>query len=305
MAQHWYMTLHLKLCHSRWLSISFGMSLMLLIILIQLLTANHLSFEPFYLLPIGLVTWYAGQRWGLVISLVNSLSLMLIEWLMQTSTSLVSTIWNWSTQTLLGLVLVYGLTRFRRVLESERRLARLDSLTNLLNRRAFDEVLQREFYRAQRYKRPLTVVSIDCDGFKAINDLLGHQTGDAVLAEVGRTMSRTIRATDVAARLGGDEFTLVFPETDFPAASVSIQRLLRALHRAMDHHHWPVTFSIGAIIFHSLPISSEAMLVQADRLMYHAKRTGKNQALLQLVDGSLSPTVPMQVTVRGTLEQVS
>jgi diguanylate cyclase (GGDEF)-like protein len=134
----------------------------------------------------------------------------------------------------------------------------------------------REITRARRYNRPLTLLYIDLDNFKQVNDAFGHETGDELLVEVAATIRCNVRATDLVARLGGDEFALLLTETNREAGLVVTNKLRETLLRAMQERNWPVTFSIGVVSFTVPPASVEEMVKQADEVMYSVKQRGKN-----------------------------
>ena len=115
-----------------------------------------------------------------------------------------------------------------------KKLTRRDDLTGALNRQGFFEVLGDESKRSQRYLHPLTVVYVDLDDFKLVNDLKGHKTGNLVLQEVARTMQSILREVDFVARLGGDEFALLLPETGAERVRVVLDKLRTALMNEMN-----------------------------------------------------------------------
>lgn len=163
-----------------------------------------------------------------------------------------------------------------------------NSLTAVLgltaDRRGFSEAATREVERARRSPAPLTVVYIDCDNFKAVNDSAGHSVGNALLRTVGKVLRENSRGADVPARLGGDEFALLLVGAGLKEGEECLARLQSELRAAMSAREWPVTFSIGAVC---VPIISEStsvdeLLRQADRLMYQAKELGKNRIVHQL-----------------------
>jgi len=167
----------------------------------------------------------------------------------------------------LGILLTRS---FRKLILEMDEAARRDSLTGLLNTRAFQDVAERERARALRTGKPISVAFLDLDQFKQINDAHGHVVGDAVLAAFGSIIQRSVRATDIVARVGGDEFTLVFPETDQFEASAVLQRIR---HRISMRTDIPlVTATMGFVTFTAPPHSVEEMVRMADELMYRAKR---------------------------------
>jgi len=146
------------------------------------------------------------------------------------------------------------------------------------NARLFFDLANMEINRAGRYKHPFTVAYMDIDGFKTINDRLGHGTGNTLLRVVAETIRDNTRASDVVARLGGDEFAILLPETGNEAARAVIQRVQEGLRGAADKNGWAVTFSIGLVTFDSPPSSVDEAMRQADRAMYSAKRSHKKVA---------------------------
>ena len=111
-------------------------------------------------------------------------------------------------------------------------LARSDGLTGLANYRAFEETIAREVTRARRYGLPLSLIMMDVDHLKQVNDRLGHQAGDLLLREVARRLAGAVRETDIAARQGGDEFSVILPNTALPAAQQVVARVEEALNGA-------------------------------------------------------------------------
>lgn len=163
--------------------------------------------------------------------------------------------------------------RLRQEVERLRNEALTDPLTGLSNRRNIDSMLSSEISRALRYKQPLSVLCIDVDDFKRVNDTWGHQKGDEVLVWVARFLRTQIRAHDSAGRLGGDEFVVVLPGTDRHAAELVAARIratLDALRGRMDH---PVSLSVGVgtLDLEGGDVSPEALLKSADSAMYKQK----------------------------------
>lgn len=171
------------------------------------------------------------------------------------------------------------LIKAREEAESLQRLSVEDSLTGLCNRRYFDRRLGSECERAWRYGSPLSVAFADLDGFKAINDRFSHAVGDAVLKTFSHLLRTLLRQSDVVARYGGDEFAILFPATPRDAARVACEKI----RQQVQAHPWAeiapglsVTISIG--LTDDLSTSSPAQfLATADRLLYAAKREGRNQ----------------------------
>lgn len=159
-------------------------------------------------------------------------------------------------------------------------LAAHDCLTNTLNRRTFDEIIEREFNRSVRYQAPLSVVMIDLDHFKKINDCWGHQSGDLVLKEVARMVSECLRETDILARYGGEEFVIILPETDIEEAGVLSERIRKAVENYsfnIQEGQIKVTLSLGISSYPYTGVKDKDEMVKlADNALYQAKRNGRN-----------------------------
>ncbi len=157
--------------------------------------------------------------------------------------------------------------------------AHTDALTKLGNYRAFHESLRSEIHRSARYGRPLTLIMLDIDSFKALNDKFGHQAGDAALADLGTVVLEALRREDMAARYGGDEIAIILPETQLQGALMVAQRLMAAVRG----HAWahggktlPVTISAGVAPFRA-EMSITQFVGAADAALYRAKQTGRNR----------------------------
>jgi diguanylate cyclase (GGDEF)-like protein len=165
-------------------------------------------------------------------------------------------------------------------LEEIKRIATTDSLTGLNNRRFFDERLGNALARARRSGQPISMILMDIDKFKQINDTLGHAAGDAVLEHLAHLIKVRTRASDVSARLGGDEFAFIMENTRLPEARKLGTDLLASVvsHEfAYQAHTIPITLSIGIAHFEQTPRDGEIMYKVADDALYDAKHGGRNQ----------------------------
>jgi diguanylate cyclase (GGDEF)-like protein len=237
------------------------------------LTGTDISLILFYLAPIGFATWFVSLRGGLFLAAAAVLVSATANGI--GGQPLATLGWNGLMQAGTALSLALVLAALRARLEAQERLARTDALTGIANRRAFFETVGLEIERARRHGGPLTAAYVDCDGFKDVNDRLGHAQGDALLVSVAQTLRGATRAIDQVARLGGDEFGLLLPETGAGDAEALLARLQRSLRAAMARHGWDVGFSIGAATFLAPPASADELLARADELMYAAKREAK------------------------------
>lgn len=166
----------------------------------------------------------------------------------------------------------------RRAMNRVRELALTDLLTGLANRASLIEAIERAMAQQQRQGGAVSLLYLDLDGFKAVNDSLGHAAGDEVLRAVADTLKSTLRCQDIAGRLGGDEFAIVLTADQIEAEHAA-ERIRAAVESKM--RPWSVTVSIGVASF-VRPISADAALAKADRLMYQAKSAGKNRVRHQM-----------------------
>jgi diguanylate cyclase (GGDEF)-like protein/putative nucleotidyltransferase with HDIG domain len=159
-------------------------------------------------------------------------------------------------------------------------LSKTDELTGLANRRQFEEVLERAFAEARRYQHPLSVLAMDIDLFKAINDTGGHQAGDELIKVVADRIRTCCRKADLPARFGGDEFAVLLPQTSAAAAAIVAERVRRAVAETtwLNGAEVHMTISIGIADLDSGRIDTpEGLMVLADRGLFGAKQNGRNR----------------------------
>ncbi len=174
---------------------------------------------------------------------------------------------------------------FVRAADQLRELAAVDDLTKLPNRGQFLKSLEREFTRAQRYDRPLSVLMIDADDFKLINDRHGHFAGDEVLRAVADRLRAFVRKTDLLGRLGGEEFAVAFTETDMPSALEAAERLCREMEAEpfqIAGSRIQMTVSVGVATRRATDDNAAQLLRLADKAMYLAKSGGRNRVIANL-----------------------
>jgi len=173
---------------------------------------------------------------------------------------------------------------------SAHRLAVTDGLTGLHNARYLLQEIASELARRQRYQRPCSLLIMDLDGFKQINDVFGHLAGDAVLKGIARLLVTSKRTPDTAARYGGDEFMLLLPETDLAGAIGTAERLRRAVCAArFDYggHALGVTASIGVVEMQGPMTNSDQLIAAADQALYASKAAGRNAVHAWHADGAI------------------
>ncbi|MCF8480892.1 MAG: diguanylate cyclase [Rhodospirillum sp.] len=180
-----------------------------------------------------------------------------------------------------GYVVIFSDITFRRRAEDDLiRQATTDSLTGLPNRALFQKLLDSGIARSRRYDRGLSLLFVDLDGFKEVNDRLGHDVGDLVLKEVALRLRRVVRVSDEVARLGGDEFTVILSEVNQPNDAETVAgKVVEVLSQpyAMATEALTVSASVGIATFPGDGADSEHLLHSADEAMYRAKRAGKNR----------------------------
>lgn len=190
---------------------------------------------------------------------------------------------RWSSSSFL-LLRLRDITQRKATEDEMRRLATLDGLTGVLNRRAWTEAVNRQLEQARRYRHPVCLLMIDADHFKRINDLHGHAAGDAVLKALTATVTGQLRQADLLGRLGGEEFGILLPETDAEGLQRMGQRLLQAVRDCRVQHESHImqfTVSIGATLgLEHGPDELETLLKQADDALYRAKHDGRDRIVL-------------------------
>lgn len=194
-----------------------------------------------------------------------------------------------STLLLLAIFLFFTLRLMRQLRAAQKEIAKMvvtDELTGLSNRRHFFERLEEEVDRASRYDHPLSLIMIDIDHFKRVNDKYGHPVGDVVLAEVARLLAANIRASDVAARYGGEEFAILIPALGAAAASIVAEKLRNIIEvNAIipEEPELSLTISCGVADVKAVSNGADglkaALVRAADESLYKAKEGGRNQVV--------------------------
>ncbi|WKZ40285.1 MAG: GGDEF domain-containing protein [Anaerolineales bacterium] len=260
----------------------------LLIVLIGWLdysAGSEIAFSFLYLLPISFVTWYASLRGGYFV-----IAASLAVWLVTTRLTGEYYHSEWTRYFDLGsrlavnLLIAFLLNELKLALQLEREMSRRDPLTGIFNSREFRAQLGQELQRADRLSYPISLMYIDLDNFKQVNDTHGHSAGDEQLKRIAQVIGGIIRKTDLFARLGGDEFALFLPNVDRVNVKCVVKKVEEAVSREMNALASPVTLSIGVVTFHSPPLSVDDLLNKADALMYQAKTAGKQHAMYFVVE---------------------
>lgn len=236
-------------------------------------TGEELSLTVLYLVPVGLAAWSASVRlrWGIVLMSAA------VWWMADQAAGRAYSqwwigYWNAGVRLVTFVTVASALSTIHDLLQRERQLARTDGLTGLVNARAFRAAVEVELERAQRTRRAFSLLYLDVDRFKAVNDLQGHAAGDRLLRAVAGALRERLRRIDTVARLGGDEFAVLLPEVGPDAVEPLVGELRLAVERAVRAGGWPVSVSIGATTVADPAASAAAVLEHADGLMYAAKQ---------------------------------
>jgi diguanylate cyclase (GGDEF)-like protein len=240
---------------------------------------------PFlYILPIAFTTWFAGKRTGILVSVICT------AFLSHNYLKFNRLVGSLDILSALGffLVFVLMLVRLRDLLELESTLSRRDPLTGVMNQRAFSELVGYEIMRLQRESSPYSLVYLDVDNFKVVNDQFGHAKGDELLKAVASCLTDNLRKTDIVARMGGDEFTIFYPATGQEPAKVITQKIKEKLDALSEENDWPTSISMGVVTCTSGMCELEGIVTVADKLMYEVKNSGKNDVLYAMY--SSTPT---------------
>ena len=244
---------------------------------LDFMTGYDLSFGLFYTAPIILLSWYASLTAAILGALLSA-----ITWYFANSLeapNLISQsvlLWNTAIRFGFFVAIAYPLYALHEAYVRERESARTDSLTGVANSRAFHESANNELMRARRIGYPVTLLYLDLDKFKTINDTRGHGAGDELLTKIGLALKDALRATDLVGRLGGDEFAVLLPDTNEYQAAPVIRKIEQAVLRETQATETIVEVSIGAVTPGMLPEVIDEMIATADSRMYQAKNSKRS-----------------------------
>ncbi|MDY6531410.1 GGDEF domain-containing protein [Acinetobacter faecalis] len=250
---------------------------------IDLATGYEYSFSVFYLIPVSVDVWYDNTK-VTVLSILGATCMWLYADFSSGHqyTQTLAPYWNAFVRLAFFSVVAILLFKVRGSLIAMTKMAMRDSLTALSNSRAFQ--MQYDDIRRNSHKSShgFAVGVIDLDGFKKINDSLGHSKGDDVLVAFAEILKKATRSTDIVARMSGDEFIVILKRTDAKGAEEYSARLRRAFNESGLKEQSGVDFSMGIILFDHLPEDLDDATHAADMLMYKAKALGKSQTTIQI-----------------------
>ena len=271
-------------------------------IVLPFLVASHLTFTSalwtvpedqfraiwFYLL-ILVAFMIGGSRMGYGFTLAALATVLVADTatdLQLTDISVVSIVVGLVILSLISNTFVTKATAYSQLIETQSRrfirLAREDHLTGVLNARSFYEIGDELFKLARRDQTSLSILYLDIDYFKQVNDTFGHHNGDVVLQEVTRVIASAVRDSDVLARIGGEEFNVLLPETDGKGAKVLAEKIRILVEQTpvkLDDKEISVTLSIGVAILQESDSGFEILQQRADQLLYDAKSRGRNRVV--------------------------
>lgn len=232
------------------------------------ITGYAMAFSLFYLLPVLLVAHVLGKRIGFMMA-----GLTAGTWtLAREGTNFQNSNWLesvWNTLMRFGVLAIVAYLLL--VFEAEMKHARYDYLTHLNNRRQFMQAFEVERNRSARTGKPYSILYLDINHFKTLNDTLGHAAGDEALRVVAMALRIGSRRMDVPARMGGDEFAVLLPDTDTMDCHLIAERIDQAISSEFEKRQWPIGISIGTATAYGIETAIEEILHTADRTMYQAK----------------------------------
>jgi diguanylate cyclase (GGDEF)-like protein len=236
--------------------------------------AAHLSWTLFYLAPIALATWFVGPRLGALTAVLSAAATYLVLFLLQTST--LETAWNTSVTWLIGILSAEALYNLKLSREVGMQLSRIDSDTGAINARFFEELLEAEYNRAERYRFALTVARIHLDNFGQLQERLGLQAGDDLLFQFVTQLSETLRANDVVARLGTEEFVILLPQTNEVQAQQAFARLQPHMRDSLEAEAVAIDYRIAVLTYLEMPDTLEEVMEQAEQFLQSIQGKGQN-----------------------------
>jgi diguanylate cyclase (GGDEF)-like protein len=247
------------------------------------LTDEQLSIYVLFVPLVILAAWHLGLTAAAVLAFLCSLLWVIDDYFVPHKPAPdIAKYWAAVVRFIVFASLAYPVVRLRASRQREHQLASYDVLTGLANRRLLFASGHQKLEVAKRLWRPITAIFLDCDGFKEVNDRLGHKIGDNVLRLVAQTLAAACQPGDLVARFGGDEF-VVISGSDAQMGEATARRIFDSLSAAMREHGWAVTFSIGGVTFQKPPTSLDELLNAADDVMYTVKRTRKDGVEFRIV----------------------
>jgi diguanylate cyclase (GGDEF)-like protein len=255
-----------------------GLAIIAAIAAFKTTVGHDIPVADFFLIPVAGVGWLARSRvYGYLAAVCAASATVFIAVVGQATAPIGAALAAATARLVLYVIVLAVLEVLRRMQLQSHAEAGTDHKTGVANSRGFETRAEAEIERSRRNGTPMTVLYLDVDDFKDVNDRFGHATGDRVLATVSHMMRTSVRRNDIVARLGGDEFVVLMPETNRFAGGSVARRMLAELGRVTTPDGAPVHYSIGLVTLDAPPASVDEMIHQADTLMYRAKQKGKDR----------------------------
>jgi diguanylate cyclase (GGDEF)-like protein len=242
-------------------------------------SSRFINVFPLNLAPVLLAVWKLGLAAGVATSIFCCLMGFVTEFFTKPEASLVVIISITLARIIILSFLAYGSWAIQAMLEYLLEVGLKDTLTDMNNRRAFFTQGYAELLRTMRAQNPISVLFLDLDNFKTVNDQNGHAVGDVVLQVVASIIKTRLRQIDIPARLGGDEFAVILPSTDGAGALKLGKELHKSIGESLLAMGVPISISIGIATFYTPPATLDYALQCADSLMYEIKNSTKNAVL--------------------------
>jgi diguanylate cyclase (GGDEF)-like protein len=256
-----------------------SLGLVVLVAAVDAATGSEISFSVFYLVPVAVAGGLVSRRAGWVVAVLSAATWGYLDVALGSHYS-AAWIPFWNTGVRLAFFLLVNelIGMIRTVQAHLSELSRTDTLTGLANARVFADRAAQVIAQARRSGRAFTIVYVDLDQFKRVNDEQGHSEGDRVLRAAGALIAEGLRTTDLVARLGGDEFAILMPDTAMEQAGESLRRVAAAIARHAEEQR-SVGATFGAVTFIEPPADVDSAVRAADALMYQGKAEGRGRIL--------------------------
>lgn len=272
----------LLLEHS-WLRRSIILLVLALVGWLDYLTWYDLAFGIFYLAPIAIVAWFDHFKATVITIALAALVWVYVDFNSGRAYSHTAILyWNMSIRIIFFCIVAFLIYKIRMAVKELTAMAMKDSLTSLNNTRALNLIYEQIKKQHSRKKQNVAIALIDLDGFKNVNDTLGHSVGDGVLIKFAALLSSSVRASDTVARMGGDEFVVLLMDVQIQDVHEYEKRLRDIFRQSTLLDDYGVNFSMGIQIFSDLPESLDAATHQADLLMYKSKLNGKSRSTIRM-----------------------
>lgn len=249
---------------------------------IDYITGVEFSFALFYLSPIFIAAWYDNKYITIVIVLVSVLTWLYVDIISgHRYSNILVRYWNTFARLILFGIVAILIVKVRASLTLMTHMAMQDSLTLLNNSRGFEFEYEKIKKEASKQHSNIAIGLIDLDGFKQVNDTLGHRKGDDVLIQFSSILKRSVRKRDIVSRIGGDEFVVLLIDVDANGIEEYCKRLRSIFDSSGLADQFGINFSMGVQLFKQMPDSLDDATHQADQLMYASKLQGKSRTTIQ------------------------